>query len=242
MKLKATVKKDDAGRLTQLQVRKGRQQKSVILDFEYGQDGFVRDIFFEGRKDQLPNIGEIIDLVHGGFIERIGTVKLVNTIETIENIESVDLIDLITTISEITNIKNIEKIEKVTLEDRAAGTRFYVAKALGDAEWWDDAVSLVKAGTLLYLNFYIPAGVGNEGSTLKVECDDKLVFYWDVDVLNSYGFSATSEGIQLLQYNVDGVCVVNVALPFRWRSTFKVTLHSVKAGVFKIEGAANIIE
>jgi len=117
MKLRATVKKDDNGRLTQLEVRKGRQKKGVRLDFEYGQDGFVRDIFFEGRKAEMPNIPEIIALVNETFIQRIGTVKLINTIETIENIESVDLIDLITTISTVSAITNIVNVQSVDLID-----------------------------------------------------------------------------------------------------------------------------
>lgn len=86
MKLRATVKKDDAGRLTQIQVRKGTQVKGVIMDFEYGEDGFVRDILFQGRREQLPNMPEIIDLVNESFIERIGKIQ---TIESIKEVLSV---------------------------------------------------------------------------------------------------------------------------------------------------------
>ena len=209
MKLRATVRQDAAGRLTQLHVKKGKQTRGLKLDFEYGHDGFVRDIFFEGKRKDMPDLTAIVDLLTESFIERIGTIQ---------------------TIGEI--------------KDFASGTteRFYKAKDLGAAEWWEDALVLENAGTLLYLVFYIPAGAGNEGSLLKIECDDNTVFYWSAESLDSYGYCATSDGMQVLKYAVDGVCIVHVTVPFKWRSNFTVTIRSITGGVYKIEGASNVVE
>lgn len=116
MKVKVSVEKDKNGRLTSLQVRKGKQKKGVRLDFVYGVDGYVRDILFQGKSKDMPSFAEIIDLVNEGFIERIGNIKNIENIENIETIETVDLVSLIaliSTVSEVTNIKNIESIDLI---------------------------------------------------------------------------------------------------------------------------------
>ena len=81
MKLKVTVKKDSNGRLTQLFVRKGiYTTRGVTLDFEYGVDGFVRNILFSGRTKDLPSIAEIVRLINQSFIERIGTIQEISKV------------------------------------------------------------------------------------------------------------------------------------------------------------------
>lgn len=105
MKLKATVKKDPNGRVTQILVKKGRQKKGIKLDFEYGQDGFVREFLFDGKKEELPSIPEIIALVNESFIERIGTVKVINLLEVLEVIEKIETIE---------NIENVKTVAEVT--------------------------------------------------------------------------------------------------------------------------------
>lgn len=119
MKLTATVEKDTNGRLTSLQVRKGRQKKGVRLDFVYGQDGFVRDISFEGRRDQMPSIPDIIDIVNESFIERIGTINTVNVLKllkeitTIKNIESIETIGLTDLTQVITEVKSVDVVKSI---------------------------------------------------------------------------------------------------------------------------------
>jgi len=80
MKYRVKVRKDGKGRLTQILVYKGLRRRPIKLDFEYGDDGYIRDVFFEGRRDELPKIPEILDLVNEGFIERIGTIRQIDKV------------------------------------------------------------------------------------------------------------------------------------------------------------------
>jgi hypothetical protein len=109
MTMRVETKTNTDGKLDYLTVyRKGR--KAVHLHFIYGQDGFLSDIEFTGKKEDMPDIPSIIELINEKFMERIGI---------IENIDSVDLIDLITritlidTISAITNIVNIQSVDLI---------------------------------------------------------------------------------------------------------------------------------
>jgi hypothetical protein len=107
--MRVETKTNTDGRLDYLTVyRKGR--KAVHLHFVYGHDGFLSDIEFTGKKEDMPDIPSIVELINEKFMERIGI---------IENIDSVDLIDLITritlidTISAITNIANIQSVDLI---------------------------------------------------------------------------------------------------------------------------------
>jgi hypothetical protein len=105
--MRVETKTNTDGRLDYLTVyRKGR--KAVHLHFVYGHDGFLSDIEFTGKKEDMPDIPTIIELINEKFMERIGI---------IENIDSVDLIDLITRISLIDLITRIALIDRITLID-----------------------------------------------------------------------------------------------------------------------------
>ena len=83
MKMRAETRRDSTGRLDHLTVRKGRRRKGVDLQFIYGTDGFLRDIEFTGRREDMPSIPEIVALINEKFMERIGTIQ---NIERIGNI------------------------------------------------------------------------------------------------------------------------------------------------------------
>ena len=104
MRIRALTKRDSAGRLEHLEVLKGKARKGVELQFIYGADGFAREVEFTGKKEEMPSIPDIIALINEKFMERLGTIKMVNEVE---------LIDLITKISEITTIKTVETIESL---------------------------------------------------------------------------------------------------------------------------------
>jgi len=142
LKLKVKTRRDSDGRLTYLWLKKKRQTKPVVLDFEYGNDGFLKAIEFEGRETDLPPISDLVELLNEKFMERlgtIGTIELIDKIQLIDwiapevidtvtyntvigaiklvklikNIESIDLIDKITEITEIKDIKTLGGINLV---------------------------------------------------------------------------------------------------------------------------------
>lgn len=86
MKLRAEIFKDSNGRLDKLKVFKGRPRRGIELQFIYGDDGFVSNIEFKGRRQDMPSIPDIIDLVNEKFMERIGTIGQIDTIEEIINV------------------------------------------------------------------------------------------------------------------------------------------------------------
>lgn len=80
MKLRATIRKDSKGRLTQVQVRRGKYQRGITLEYVYGADGYVQDILFRGKKEQMPNFPQIIDLINESFVERVSTIETITKI------------------------------------------------------------------------------------------------------------------------------------------------------------------
>ena len=111
MRIRALTKRDSAGRLEHLEVLKGKARKGVELQFLYGADGFAREIEFTGKKEEMPSIPEIVALINEKFMERLGTIKMVNEVE---------LIDLIDLIKKITTIGTIEEIKTITEIDSTA--------------------------------------------------------------------------------------------------------------------------
>lgn len=84
MKMHVETRRDSTGRLDHLAVRKGRRRKGVDLQFIYGSDGFVSDIEFSGRREDMPSIPEIVALINEKFMERIGTIKNIDRIGNID--------------------------------------------------------------------------------------------------------------------------------------------------------------
>ena len=80
MKMHVETRRDSTGRLDHLAVRKGRRRRGVDLQFLYGTDGFLRDIEFSGREEDMPSIPDIIALVNEKFMERIGTIKKIGEV------------------------------------------------------------------------------------------------------------------------------------------------------------------
>jgi len=83
-KMRVEVYTDSTGRLDKLKIFKRRQRRSVDLQFIYDGEGFVREIQFDGRREDLPSIPEIIDLINEKFMERIGTISGIDEITDIK--------------------------------------------------------------------------------------------------------------------------------------------------------------
>jgi hypothetical protein len=120
--MRVETKTNTDGKLDYLTVyRKGR--KAVHLHFVYGQDGFLSDIEFTGKKEDMPDIPSIIELINEKFMERIGIiedidlVKLITRINLLDLITRIALIDRITLIDAITSITNILNLQSVDLID-----------------------------------------------------------------------------------------------------------------------------
>lgn len=116
MKLRVQTRRDSKGRLGHLFVKRARG-KGLNLAFEYGSDGFLKIIDFEGRSRDLPSIPEVVGLVNEKFMERIGKIRRIELIDQILNISTIDTINRIDTIDAIQVIKAIEKIDDVTITD-----------------------------------------------------------------------------------------------------------------------------
>lgn len=141
LKMKVTVSKDPNGRLTQLKVLRGKEPTPLIMDFEYGLDGFVRNIEFTGRRGRLPNVRDILDLVNESFIERIATLKTINIIEVLQKLEEISTIKVIEDILSMPDV-TVRGNEGVAFK-QAAGTGAAWVKPTGnedpDSEWTNEA-------------------------------------------------------------------------------------------------------
>lgn len=123
-----------------------------------------------------------------------------------------------------------------------ASERFYKAEALDALETFT-FVDLYGAGELLYVMFFLIAGSSSELSLMSIYCDDQVIpsFRWNGFDLNVYGYVATTPGIQLLKYGVGEQIVVQTVLPFNWRRHLEIIINARPAGVYRVEGAANLL-
>lgn len=104
-KLRVRAHRDDNLRTKQVEIWKGR--KKVTVDYEYSPVGDTFGFSLEGRRDLLPSVPELLQIVDAKRLDRIGTIELIDLITEITNIKNIESIDLIDKISEITNIKRI---------------------------------------------------------------------------------------------------------------------------------------
>lgn len=130
MKIKVKTRRDNDGRLTYLWLKKKRQRKPAELHFQYGVDGFLKSIEFDGRETDLPSIAELVDLLNEKFMERIGTIKLIKNIENIENIDLIAAIATIASIANIVNVESIDVIDEITKIDSIQVLRGLGSKSL----------------------------------------------------------------------------------------------------------------
>ena len=115
-KLRVESQKDEHGHLNWLKIfRGGKNKPELQLSEIWDADGLTSQITFDGKREAMPSVMDIVSLFHQSFIERIGLVKLINLIETIETVETIDLVSLISLIVEVTNIKNIESVDLIDL-------------------------------------------------------------------------------------------------------------------------------
>lgn len=87
-KLSVEIDKWTDGRLNWLKIKR-RRQKPLKLQFLYDSDGLVKEIEFSGKKDEMPSLSEIVELVNASWIERIGTIKQIDTISEITAIDAI---------------------------------------------------------------------------------------------------------------------------------------------------------
>ena len=118
-------------------------------------------------------------------------------------------------------------------------------------ERWLDSDDLITvrqvhgAGELEYLDFRINAMADSQFVSCYVYCDDKCSFLWDSAMLNEDGYTATTEGIQLLKYGVDSLCYIHCMLKFNFQRNLKICMQR-KAGSpnqsIVVEGLVNLIK
>jgi len=85
MTMRVETKRDDAGRLDHLTIYKGKARRGVELQFIYGIDGYLREIEFTGKKEDMPDVPSIIELINEKFMERLGNIGNIERIGNIAN-------------------------------------------------------------------------------------------------------------------------------------------------------------
>lgn len=103
MKAKIKVHRDEDGRPSVIEMKKGRSKlraEVVATDLT----GHASDFLLEGTRGAMPTMGELLQFFDGKHIARIGTLELIDLITRIA------LIDEITTIGTIEEISSMQDV------------------------------------------------------------------------------------------------------------------------------------
>jgi len=95
-KLRVRVHRDDDLRNRQVEIWRGR--KKLTVDYDYSPVGDTFEFRLDGRRELLPSVPELLQIVDAKRIDRIGTIELIELIDEITNIG---------TIGEITTIRDL---------------------------------------------------------------------------------------------------------------------------------------
>jgi len=106
-KLRVRAHRDDDLRTRKIEIWKGR--KKLTVNYEYSPVGDVFGFSLEGRRELLPTVPELLQIVDAKRLDRIGTIELIDLISRIT------LIDEITTIGEIGKITTIKDLRTPNL-------------------------------------------------------------------------------------------------------------------------------
>ena len=101
------------------------------------------------------------------------------------------------------------------------------------------------AGELEYIDYRMEANTDSDRISCRVYCDDKCAFAWDAYNLDHAGYTATTEGIALLKYAVNGFCYIHVMLKFNFQRNLKITMRRKEGSpnqAIRIEGLVNLIK
>ena len=101
-KLRVRAHRDDDLRTRKIEIWKGR--KKVTVKYNYSPAGDVFDFSLEGRRELLPSVPQLLQIVDAKRLDRIGTIEL---IDLITRIALIDEITTIGTIGEITTLRDL---------------------------------------------------------------------------------------------------------------------------------------
>ena len=83
-KMRVAIRKYDDGRLDKLEIFKRlRQRKPLTVQYLYDANQILTELEFDGRREDLPSLPEIVDLVNESFIDWIGVIKNIKKIDEV---------------------------------------------------------------------------------------------------------------------------------------------------------------
>jgi len=132
---------------------------------------------------------------------------------------------------------------KSPAKDIQSSTRLYGGGILNSND--EKTLKTVEGcGEVVWVEFYVNAKVDSHRTHIKVYTDGLLAFWWTFKSFSDHAYTTTTPLITLLQYAVDGICAVSIAIPFKFKSEFKLTaMRLLDAGnmVMAVEGVANLV-
>ena len=122
-----------------------------------------------------------------------------------------------------------------------SATRLYIAASVTVDETTMKTIN--GAGTVDHLIFYTGVFADSHLTAMRIYCDGNLAFYWDFNMLNDQGFTASTPKISLLKFTEDGVCAVLLDIKFSFRRELKITGEMQTAThLFRVEGLVNLLK
>lgn len=206
-KLRVRVHRDDDLRNRQIEIWKGKKKVTVKKDYSPAGDTFEMEI--SGRKDLLPSVPELLQIVEGTRLDRIGTIEL---IDLITRIALIDEITAIGTIGEITTIRDLSwnprsLIQNPSFEEDFTGWHPVLEGATIDETKGHYSKKSLKFPDLIpssiYQNFFVPVEVDAFTlsfflqSAISIDPIDviKIYYFYTDNSTSNESFKTTAIGV-----------------------------------------------
>jgi hypothetical protein len=87
-------------------------------------------------------------------------------------------------------------------------------------------LSISGAGECSMVVCYTVTGTNSHLTAIRFYCDGNLAFDWTPNMLNNYGFTASTPGISLLKFAANGDCYFVSTVKFYFRRLFEVKAYN----------------
>ena len=156
-----------------IEIRKGTRKKPYLTVKQTPSPvGESYSIDFEGRRDVLPSIPEIVSIVNQKRLERIGTIEVVDEITLLKVLEELTLLKTIETIQTVTNPVKVktEGLDNILIDLLKQGAYTERRSTLSNNE--ETVEAFIKSTEPRRLGKYFPRGARGFIRNVQIYCRD----------------------------------------------------------------------
>jgi len=132
VKMRVRAHRDDDLKPTKVEIWKER--KKVTVTYQYSPVGDVYDFTIEGRRELLPSVPELLQIVDAKRLDRIGTIEKINVVDELTLLKVLEELTLLKTIQTIQNVEHATIDEITTIRDVTWSPKSLIQNPFFEAE------------------------------------------------------------------------------------------------------------